>query len=277
MPRLSIFWKALRDLRWQVFWYGVGLALMATFVVYLYPSYSEQLKDFRIPEALKPFVGNLEIASPDGFLSAEFFSWAPIILVIYAIMAGTSALAGEEANGTMDLLLAQPISRSRLALEKIAAFAISSCVIAGIVVLGWLTSVPFVEIDIGWDRLLLATANVVPITLFFGALAMLAGAALSDRRIATGVVTAVAVSTYFIDYLATLVQAIRPLQWASPFHYYNGRSVLAEGISWPMLAVLVGCFFVFSALTLIFFEQRDIGVRAAVIKLPRLRAATSGV
>jgi len=105
---------------------------------------------------------------------------------------------------------------------------------------------------------------------------MLAGAVLSDRRIATGVVTGVAVLTYFIDYLATLVHAIRPLQWASPFHYYNGRSVLAEGISWPMLAVLVGCFLVFSALTLLSFEQRDISVRAAVIKLPRLRGAASG-
>jgi ABC-2 type transport system permease protein len=271
MPQPRIFIKSLRDLRWQVFWYGVGLASMAAFVVYLYPSYAKQLQDFKVPEALKPFVGNAEIASPNGFLSAEIFSWAPIILVIFAIMAGTSALAGEEAGGTLDLLLAQPISRARLAAEKIAAFACSAALIAAIILLGWLVSIPFVDFQVSWGRLVLATFNVIPITLFFGALSMCAGAASSERRSATGVVTAVAVLTYFVHYLAALVDAIRPLQWASPFYYYGGGKVLAEGMNWPHMSVLVAGSIVLLGLTLVFFQQRDIGARSASIRGPRLR------
>ena len=43
MPRISVFGKALRDLRWQVFWYGLGFALLAALVAYIYPSYRDQL------------------------------------------------------------------------------------------------------------------------------------------------------------------------------------------------------------------------------------------
>ncbi len=269
----SVLAKTVRDLRWQVFWYGAGIALMGVLVVYIYPSYKAQLADFQIPEALKAFVGSADYTSPEGFLTAEFFSWTPILLVIFAIMAGTSALAGEEANGTLDLLLSQPISRRRLALEKMAGFAASSVVVAAIICIGWPISVPFVDISIDWGRLLIATFNLIPLTLFFGVLAMWAGAALSNRRAATGLVTAVAVVTYFVNYLAALVDVLKPLRWLSPFHYYNGTNILSAGIDWPKLAVLIVLIVLFAVLTVVAFERRDVGVRTSGLRLPRLRPA----
>ena len=47
----------------------------------------------------------------------------PLLLLIAAIGAGARATAGEEERGTLDLLLANPISRRRLVLEKLAALA----------------------------------------------------------------------------------------------------------------------------------------------------------
>ena len=260
MPRLSIFVKALRDLRWQVFWYGVGLAAMGALVVYVYPSYSDQLADFEIPEALKAFIGEADYASPAGFLSAEFFSWAPILLVIFAIMAGTSALAGEEAAGTMDLLLAQPVSRRQIVLEKLAGFMAASVGIAALVCLGWLLSLPFVDIDMSLGKMIVATFNMLPLTFFFGAFAMWSGSALPNRRVATGLVTALAVVTYFVNFLANLVEVLRPLRWASPFFYDNGTNVLPSGVDWSKVTVLLGLFCLFTVLTLLAFERRDVGV-----------------
>ncbi len=275
MPMPSVLRKTIRDLRWQVFWYGFGLGLMAALEVYIYPSYHEQLGDFQIPDALKPFIGDAAMTSPEGFLSAEIFSWASILLAIFAIMAGTSTLAGEEANGTMDLLLSQPISRARLALEKMAAMVIGGFVIAGLVCVGWLASIPFVNIDIAWGRLLLATFNVVPITLCIAAFSMWAGAALPNRRVATGIVTAVAVASYFINYLAALVDILKPFRWLSVFYYYNGTGILPNGMDWVKVGVLLGLFVIFTALAIVAFQARDIGVRTATLGI-RLRPRPSG-
>ena len=47
----------------------------------------------------------------------------PLLLLVAAIGAGARATAGEEERGTLDLLLANPLSRRRLIAEKVAALA----------------------------------------------------------------------------------------------------------------------------------------------------------
>jgi ABC-2 type transport system permease protein len=278
LASLALFTKTLRDLRWQVVGYGVGLALMAALVVAIYPSYKEQLSDFEVPEALQGLTGDVNYASPEGFLSAEFVSWVPIITLIFAIMAGTSALAGEEANGTLDLLLSQPISRRRLALEKMAGIIVATCSITVIACLGWALSVPFVDIDISLTDLFVATLNLVPITLAFAFLAMFLGTILPDRRAATAAVTALAVAGYFLNYMARIVNALEPLAWVSPFNYYD-LDALVDGVDWWRTAVLLVFAIVLAAATVACFEKRDIGVQSSLripfARTPRREAESS--
>jgi ABC-2 type transport system permease protein len=276
MKSLSVLKKTLRDLRWQVFWYGLGQALMAALVIYIFPSYREQFADFEIPEALRGFIGEADYTSPEGFVSAEFYSFIPLLGVIFAIMAGTSALAGEEAGGTLDLLLSQPISRRALALQKIAGFALSALLITGITYIGWLVSVPFVDIEISYLDLLSATLRLIPITLAFGFIAMWLAAVLPDRRQATGLVTAFAVVSYFLSYLATIVEAMAPLRWGSLFFYHDGTNAL-NAPDPAKLAVIFVTIVAFAALTLFAFEKREIGVIAGGLKLPWQRARPAGL
>ena len=133
MAGLSVFRRTLYSLRWQVIAYGLGLALIAMMDTYIYPSYAGQLANMELPESMKALLGGADYGTGRGFLGAEFFSWVPPLLVVFGVMAGTSALAGEEANGTLDLLLAQPISRRQLLLSKVAAIAAATCLIAAII------------------------------------------------------------------------------------------------------------------------------------------------
>lgn len=266
--KLAFLAKTLRDLKWQVFWYGVGLAALAALVVYIYPSYSEQFADFEVPEALQAFIGEASFHTPQGFLAAEFFSWVPILLVIFAIMAGTSLLAGEEAEGTLDLLLAQPIGRTRLALEKMAGFAVGAFLILLIAYVGWLVSAPFVAIDVSLVRLFFATLELGPLVLLFGAAAMWCGALFPDRKLATGVVTAFAVASYFLNYIATLVDALEPLPWLSVFHYVGSSDTLTGSFDPVDLAVSLSATAILAVLTLLSFERRDLGVHGGGLTLP---------
>ncbi|HWQ29046.1 MAG TPA: ABC transporter permease subunit [Dehalococcoidia bacterium] len=268
MPRLSILRKALRDLRWQVFWYGAGLALMAVLVVYVYPGYSAQLKDFQIPEALRGLVGDVDLATGKGFISAEVFSWYPLILVVFAIMAGTAAVAGEEEAGTLDLVLSYPVSRSRFLLEKLAALLLALLGICALIYAGWLVSVPFVDIDVGLGELAVATLNFVPLIAFFQVFSLWAGVTLPTRGLATGAAAALAVPSYFINYIATTVEAMEPLRVVSVFYHYHGTDVLTRGVHWGSLALLCGLYFAFAGWALVSFQRRDLGVGATPLRLP---------
>jgi beta-exotoxin I transport system permease protein len=267
MPRLSVMFKTLRDLRWQVIWYGLGLGLMAAFIVYIFPSYSSQLANIELPEAMRAMVGNVDYGTAKGFVSAEFLSWTPLVLVVFAIMGGTGALAGEETNGTLDLVLAQPISRTRVALEKLLGLLIATLEICAIIYLGWLVSVPFVSIDLGLGELAVTTLNLVPVILFFQAFSMWAGVTLPSRGLATGTAVALAVASYFVYYLGNIVNALEPLQRLSVFYHYHGTEILTDGVNWGGLALLLLLYVFFAGWVLISFQRRDLGVNSTTLSL----------
>lgn len=271
MQRPSIFWKTLRDLRWQVFWYGLGLALMAALIVYIYPSYADQFAGFEIPEAMRALIGDVDYTTGTGFVSAEFFSWIPIVVAVFAITSGTGALGGEETNGTLDLLLAQPITRVRVAVEKLAGLLVASVLIVAITYVGWLVSVPFVDIEVGLGELAVATLNLLPLMLVLQALACLATVTLSSRGTATGAVTAFAVVSYFVYYLGALVDALEPVQVFSIFHHYHGTEVLTDGLQWPGLILLLGLYVGLCLAALRAFQRREIGGGKGAFRLPWAR------
>ncbi len=130
----NAFLKTLRDARRAIAWWSLGLVAMTALMVAVYPSVrdnpelNKMVDDY--PDAFKAFFGlgeNVDYTSAVGYLNSELFSFmVPLLLLIAAIGAGARATAGEEERGTLDLLLANPISRRRLVLDKLAAL-LDSC------------------------------------------------------------------------------------------------------------------------------------------------------
>lgn len=271
MFRPSVFLKAMRDQRWMVLGLGIGGALMAAFVLGVYPSYREALRDFELPPAVQALIGDVDIASATGFVSAEFFSWIPILLVVYAIVQGTGVLAGEESNGTLDLLLAQPISRARLFIEKAASIIAGALAIVVLILPGWIIPYGAVDMDVGLGRLLAATVAMVPITLAFAALSLLAGCLLPTRRDAASALTALAVISYFVNSLGQAVALMEPLRPASLFFYFRAEKILVTGVDPLGIGVLLGVTLAAGGLAVALFQRRDIGVVLGEGLLERLR------
>jgi ABC-2 type transport system permease protein len=266
-PALSVFRKTLRDVRWQIVWYGLAFAVMGALEVFLYPSYSSQMKDMELPDAVKALMGGEDFTSPKGFLGAEIFSWGPAVLAVFGIMAGTSLLAGEETNGTLDVLLSQPITRTTLMLAKLAGVVAGSVLICGVIYAGWLVSVPFADIDISLLDLALATFNLALTITFFAAFSAWAGAQLSSRATATGLAVALAIASFFVSYIAELVDVVRPLRFASVFYYNGGATALTQGVQLERVAVLLALTGLFVALGLRAFNRRDLSTRGAGLSI----------
>ena len=91
------------------------------------------------PKALQAFVafgGQVDYASAAGYLGIELFSlMVPLLFLVAAIGDRGRAIAGEEERGRSRLLLANPVSRTRVVLEKAVALSLE---IVGLGLVLWL-------------------------------------------------------------------------------------------------------------------------------------------
>jgi ABC-2 type transport system permease protein len=262
--RLNVVNKTLRDQKWQIVGFGIAFFLMAALIVYIWPSYRVTVASIQLPEAIQALLGSdLAYSTAPGFVSAEYFSWIPILLIVYTIIQGTGAIAGEEGSGTIDLLMSQPLTRANMAAQKTIAICIGSALIAAFGFLGFLVSVPFVDIDLTLKGAAFACANMLPMALLFYALSLWFGSVLPNRTYAAGAAIALATASYFFNTIAAAVHSLSWLKYASPFYYYGAGLPLVKGFDWPHVALLLGIAALFVVLTVRSFSRRDITIGGA--------------
>jgi ABC-2 type transport system permease protein len=262
---LSVARKALWDARWQVVGYGLTLLSMAALTAGTWPSFRDELALIEIPAAIRAFIGGdeLSFATGAGYLNARYFSWTILLLLVFAITQGTGAIAGEEGAGTMDLLLALPVRRANLVLARTAAFLVSTAIIILIGYLGFVLTVPFIDIDVTlWDTFV-ASANMIFVTIAFFGLSLWLGAVAPTRAHAIAVAIGLLTAAYFSDVIAVGISSLDWLRYASPFYYYGRGLPLVHGVNWWHAALLTGIGAGFSLLAIRTFDHRDVTIGGA--------------
>ena len=255
-----IFLNTLRGLRWHVFWFGVGLGAYAAMIVLFFPSVEQFMADAQYPEEILEFFGATgSMSDPRVFIQVEYLSFAPIILIMYGVLAGTGLMAGDEGRRTLEPLMAQPISRSAILVSRVAGLFAG---LAGIYLLnlaGWLTTAPFVDLgEVGTLDLLAVTAASLPVTAAFTGLAILVAAISPARGVAAGIVSGLVVISYLIASFAQTVEAIAWTRWLSPYYYSNSHGLLTDGVVWWQQGLLVALALLTFGLAWLAFRGREI-------------------
>ncbi len=262
----SVLMKTLRDGRRAFAWWTIGIAGLVALMVAVFPTVrdNEELNDLvqEYPEALKGFIafgGEVDYLSGPGYLGSELFSFmVPLLFLIAAVGAGAGAIAGEEDRGTLDLLLSAPVSRVRVALEKLGALAIEVAGLGAVLFACLALGAPVVDMDVATGKLGAACASAVALSLVFGGLAFGLGAATGHRVLAIGVAVALAVVTYVVNGLAPLVPAFEAVQELTPFYQYAAADPLRAGLDVWRAVLLLGLGTLFGLVGVAAFTRRDI-------------------
>jgi ABC-2 type transport system permease protein len=256
----------MRDGGRALLWWSLGIAGLVAMMVAVYPSVrgnaamQKLVEDY--PEALKAFIafgGAVDYASPAGYLGSELFSFMlPLVLLVAAIGAGARGIAGEEEAGTLELLLANPVSRSRVVLEKLAALAAELVLLCAVLWLALVLGSVAASMHIGPGRFAEAAFDAGVLALGFGAIALLVGAATGRRAVAIAVPAGGAVAAYVVNALAALVSALEPVQKLSPFFHYAASDPLRHGLAWWHVLFLVAVALVAAAAAPFGLARRDL-------------------
>lgn len=266
--RAEVMLTSLRMARRSIAWWSIGIVALVALMIAVYPSVRDNPAMDQIlesyPELVQAFVsfgGVVDYTSPAGYLGAELFSMMlPLLFIIAAVVAGSKAVAGEEEAGTLDMLLALPLSRTRVLLEKTGALFIEMVILGLVLFVSLVVGTLAIGMDITVGGLASATFDVVALAWLYGALAVLLGAAIGRRAVAGGIAAALAVLAYVVNGLAPLVDLLDSLRPYSPWYHYADSAALTTGLDPLNIGVLLG---ITTALVLIappLLRRRDIGV-----------------
>ncbi len=260
-----IFRHTLRRLRGQIIGWGIGLFLLGLILVPIYASFSEQQEQLEqmldvFPEEMMAFFGDFaSYATPKGFLSFEFFSLMPLILGIFAVLAGSGLLASDEESGILDLVMAHPVSRTGLFVGRLLALTAATVAILAVSWLGLVLPTTWATFEIGWGEMVLPFLSVFAVLMLFGTLALLLSMLVPSRRMAAMISGLALVIGFFVDGLARINEDLKAVARLSPLKYYQGGEAMS-GLNGGWFLGLLAFALLFAVLAWWRFLRRDIRV-----------------
>jgi ABC-2 type transport system permease protein len=261
----DVWLKTLYDGRRGLLAWTVSLLLLVGMYAAIWPSLKGQpsMSDFldNMPETFRALfaVSGADMSTPVGYVQIELLSFmGPLLLILYAVVAGSSAVAGEEDRHTLDLLLANPVSRPRLVLEKAAAMVLGTVGLAAVLGGGLVVVGRWAGMALPVGPVAAAMLHMALLGLVFGALALAIGATTGNLGAARAVPALLAVVTYVINGLGPQVSWLEPLQKLSPFYQYIGHDPLRNGISVAGIGVALAEIAVLVAVAVVGFRRRDV-------------------
>ena len=266
---LVLLSMTLRLSRWAIVgWIGF-LVLYSFLIIWIYPVLAENeglaLYVQSMPEEVLNTIGlTPEIVdelfaeggfSFEGWLATEYLAWWPIMVGIYAFMFCSGIVAREAERGTMELLLSQPVSRSRIVSSKLLGFlVIIATIIAGSLI-GIILSLPLVDVGLDLWRVFLVLAQAGMLVGVIAAYSTLVSSLVMDPRKAMTISGGLMAFSYILNLLAPALSGMDWILRFSLFSYFKPFEILLRGnFSLQTVAVYLILTIVFFAASLMVVE-----------------------
>ncbi|MBE0475925.1 MAG: ABC transporter permease subunit [Coriobacteriia bacterium] len=263
----TILRASLQLRRVSLFWYSVGLAAYGWMIVAFFPlieqnpQYIEAVESVFTEELLAAFGGaGLEFTTLGGFLGIEYLSLIWVFIVGAAVITFIAgALGGAVEDGTMEVTLAQPVSRTSVVLTSylgmvVYAIVLNLVTVATIYLPGLLHGV-----DVPLDAMGLLFVAGTLVTLAIGSFAFAVSAASSGKGRTTAITLGVLIAMYLADLLGNLTERAEWLKDFSLFHYWRPAEVIDDlELARSALLVFGVATVLFSAVGMYAFRRRDV-------------------
>lgn len=265
----NIILRTLKDrLNGFIIYCLFGIALLWMYIG-LFPSFSSQAEAFNelskvYPEAMMKAFGieslGVMFSNLQNFLSTEQFGFVwPLLGIALAIGFSSSIIAGEIERGNIELLLTQPISRTKIFWSKyisgIIQIAIFSFVtILAAIPLARLYNVSYVSENY-WKTLLVGFCFLWAIF----SLSILFSTIFNEKGKTSFISSGILIVMYVLKIVSSLKDNLKDLQYGSFFYYFDPSKVLVKGeLGSLSISVFILTAIIATVLAVIWFTKRDI-------------------
>ena len=265
----GVLLKTFRETWLATMLFGLGFFVFEALLAFVFPTFFDEMAGplLNLPlfrNILRALLG-VEVGDSLGPKVLGSMAWVhPIALTIVAgheIVFCTRVPVGEVDRGTMDVLLALPVSRWQMYVSETVVWLGTGVVVllmgmAGCL-LGGLAVAPENRTD--FSLLVRIVANLSCLYLAVGGLAFLVSTLSERRGRAIAVLFALVLSSYFLNVLAQYSDFAEKIAFLSILNYYKPFLIM-QNSAWPVkdMLVLAGCGAVLWTAGGIVFARRDI-------------------
>ncbi|MCB1247490.1 MAG: ABC transporter permease subunit [Acidimicrobiia bacterium] len=255
----SLLAKSLADRRLMTLLIGVGIGGMSFLVASMFPALESTLADLDLGPAFEAIFGAGGMSTPEGWMSAEMYTLlVPGALVALVIIDAGRSIAGEMESLSIGLLASNPLSRTRILVDKAIAVVLHmvGCALtigvftwAGVVVIG---------LDMDATHVWGATIHTVGLGLMLSGAAVLFSVVIGRRVPAMIVVGSLAFVAYMVAVLFAVSEDLAGWAKISPWHYYWADNPLLAGVDWTDVAVMAAIGGLLFLLAVPVFNRKDL-------------------
>ncbi len=254
---------------WRSQWVKVavvaaGLAIWGFFMPVIYATFGADVKKLLdsggFPKQFSEF-GEGDVFSLPGAIALGFIHPIAVFLnAVFAVGFAAGAIAGERQRGTLEVLLARPLSRRVTYATMLAAVTLFIGISVAAILLGNLVGATLFGVirEVDLARMPILWLHGVLLYGSFASIGLAASVSFDRLTPALGITLAVVVVSYFFEILGSLWPDAEVLQPYSLFHYLKPKMILAGQID----AFAVGLFVAIVAGGIVYslavFPRRDL-------------------
>ena len=245
--------------------YGAFYAvLLAIIVGLIYPTISKLNFDAYVSSSILTGILGAKVQHISGYttlVAVELYSalYGLIFGGIIGYLAGAAIPATAE-NGTLDLALARPVSRSRYYLETWLGTFLAAVLISVLTIIAvWIGSLFVSNPNIDWKWLLITQVIEFAFLFMSTGLGLLFGSFIDASRSAGGIVVGILFLFYMMNTIGGISDKLNWMLKIEPFYYTQGiEALVAHDITgwYPWVLVVAGL--VFGLIGLVIFNKRDL-------------------
>ncbi|HEY7858616.1 MAG TPA: ABC transporter permease subunit [Candidatus Nanopelagicales bacterium] len=243
--------------------WAVSIVALMLLIVAFYPSVRDNpsLNDVygNLTPSMQALLGGSNLTSAIGYLNTQLFAFVlPVALLVFGLGRGAAAVAGEEEERTLDLLLAQPVARGSAYAQKSAALAIGLAVLT---FAGWLPLVALngpVRFNLPVDHLIAASLQAGLMCLGLSLAAQAIAAWTGRRTVGLAAAAGYAFASYIVYGLSGTVDWLAHLRPLTIWRWAQLNDPLSTGYGWREITVLTLTCAVCVVVGILLFQRRDL-------------------
>jgi ABC-2 type transport system permease protein len=260
----QLFLRTWRAQRAKLLAVAIGLTIWGSLMPIIYEAFKEQIQVLlgtgAIPEPFVQFGGGDLFTLPGTIALGFIHPIAVALTLVFALGFAVAAVAGERQRGTLEVLLARPLSRRGLYLTLLVATILFVAIAMAAQVLGTFvgSTLSGALAELQPERLGLMWLNGLLVFAAFGSVALAASVSFDRLTPALAASLGFVLISYFLEILGSLWIDARGLQPYSLFHYLDPKGALNGTMTvgdWLVpLAVFIGGI----VTALVVFPRRDL-------------------
>lgn len=260
-----------RTLAWQrTRWVIVSLALFGwgLLIPVFYTAFSDVIRGLAnsgaFPEELLSFGSGSLFSLPGAVTLGTQHPIAIAMIAVFAVGATSTAIAGERQRGTLEVLLARPVSRNAVYVSMTLGLLLIVAVVLAALIAGFVAGAALQGVldDLPVEHLPMVFLNGFLMWGAFATFGLAASVTFERAGPAIGLTLGYLLVHYFFEILGSLWQEAEWTQEYSLFHHFNSTEILAGSVD-PVDLIICGVAFVVPILyALIVFPRRDLGAPA---------------